>query len=200
MMVAVVLSPTASSVDFNARDDYFFRLIGSNDNQGRLLAEEAAAAPMPLIGRNGSRPFPRGRPANQIEAGPTSSGLAATPFIYLFCPSEDKKLLALNAVVLAWSDGKTCIPLTFRSLPGSLPRSTGKEWRRSSGDGWRFFPLVQTGLSDLIHERKVGTEIFVSIATLAAVCGGETVAGTVLMVIILIAEFILTENSPQVRC
>lgn len=39
----VVISPTASSVDFNARDDYFFRLIGSNDNQGRLLAEEAAA-------------------------------------------------------------------------------------------------------------------------------------------------------------
>lgn len=39
----VVLSPTASSVDFSARDDYFFRLIGSNDNQGRLLAEEAVA-------------------------------------------------------------------------------------------------------------------------------------------------------------
>lgn len=39
----VVLSPTASSADFGARDDYFFRLIGSNDNQGRLLAEEAVA-------------------------------------------------------------------------------------------------------------------------------------------------------------
>jgi hypothetical protein len=33
---------------------------------------------------------------------------------YLFCPSEDRKLLALNAVVLGWTDGKVFIPLTFR--------------------------------------------------------------------------------------
>jgi putative transposase len=33
---------------------------------------------------------------------------------YLFCPSENKKMLALNVVVLGWSDGKTFIPLTFR--------------------------------------------------------------------------------------
>ena len=28
-----------------------------------------------------------------------------------------------------------------------------------------LYPLVKTGLMDLIHERKVGTEIFVTIAT-----------------------------------
>ena len=52
-----------------------------------------------------------------------------------------------------------------------------------------LYPLLKTGLLDLIHERKIGTEIFVTIATLVAMLGGEAVAGAVLMVIILIAEF-----------
>src|SRR6266498_634405 len=51
-----------------------------------------------------------------------------------------------------------------------------------------LYPLVKTGLSDLVHERKIGTEIFVSVATGIAVAGGEYVAGSVLMTIILIAE------------
>ena len=62
-----------------------------------------------------------------------------------------------------------------------------------------LYPLVKTGLLDLIHERKVGTEIFVTIATLVAVTGGETVAGAVLMVIILIAEFIAELNMDRAR-
>lgn len=62
-----------------------------------------------------------------------------------------------------------------------------------------LYPLVKTGLLDLIHERKVGTEIFVTIATLVAVLGGETVAGAVLMVIILIAEFIADLNTDRAR-
>ena len=62
-----------------------------------------------------------------------------------------------------------------------------------------LYPLVKTGLVDLIHERKVGTEIFVTIATLVAVLGGETVAGAVLMVIILIAEFIAELNTDRAR-
>ena len=37
-----------------------------------------------------------------------------------------------------------------------------------------LYPLVKTGLLDLIHERKIGTEIFVTVATLVAVLGGET--------------------------
>ena len=53
-----------------------------------------------------------------------------------------------------------------------------------------LYPLVKTGLLDLVLDHKIGTEIFVTIATLVAVLGGETVAGAVLMVIILIAEFI----------
>ena len=62
-----------------------------------------------------------------------------------------------------------------------------------------LYPLVKTGIMDLIHERKIGTEIFVTIATLVAVLGGETVAGAVLMVIILIAEFIAELNTDRAR-
>ena len=62
-----------------------------------------------------------------------------------------------------------------------------------------LYPLVKTGVLDLIHERKVGTEIFVTVATLVAVFGGETVAGAVLMVIILIAEFIAELNTDRAR-
>lgn len=62
-----------------------------------------------------------------------------------------------------------------------------------------LYPLVKTGLLDLIRERKIGTEIFVTIATLVAVFGGETVAGAVLMVIILIAEFIAELNTDRAR-
>ena len=62
-----------------------------------------------------------------------------------------------------------------------------------------LYPLVKTGVLDLIHERKIGTEIFVTIATLVAVLGGETVAGAVLMVIILIAEFIADLNTDRAR-
>ena len=62
-----------------------------------------------------------------------------------------------------------------------------------------LYPLVKTGLEDLIRERKIGTEIFVTIATLVAVFGGEAVAGAVLMVIILIAEFIADLNADRAR-
>src|SRR5215218_7431103 len=62
-----------------------------------------------------------------------------------------------------------------------------------------LYPLVKTGFLDLIHDRKIGTEIFVSIATLIAVLGGETIAGAVLMVIILIAEFIADLNTDRAR-
>ena len=62
-----------------------------------------------------------------------------------------------------------------------------------------LYPLVKTGLLDLFRERKVGTEIFVTVATLVAVFGGETVAGAVLMVIILIAESIAELNTERAR-
>lgn len=62
-----------------------------------------------------------------------------------------------------------------------------------------LYPLVKTGVMDLLHERKIGTEIFVTIATTIALIGGEYVAGAVLMCIILIAEFIAELNTDRAR-
>jgi len=39
----VLISPTISSIDFSGKDDYFFRVIGANDQQGEALARKALA-------------------------------------------------------------------------------------------------------------------------------------------------------------
>ena len=62
-----------------------------------------------------------------------------------------------------------------------------------------LYPLVKTGVLDLVRERKIGTEIFVTVATVIAMIGGEYVAGAVLMTIILIAEFIAELNTERAR-
>ena len=36
-----------------------------------------------------------------------------------------------------------------------------------------LYPLAKTGLSDLVHEHNIGTEIFVTFATIFALIGGE---------------------------
>ena len=62
-----------------------------------------------------------------------------------------------------------------------------------------LYPLAKTGLLDLVHEHKIGTEVFVTIATVIAMVGHEYVAGATLMVIILIAEFIAELNTDRAR-
>ena len=62
-----------------------------------------------------------------------------------------------------------------------------------------LYPLLLTGLIDLFRERKIGTEIFVTVATIIAMVGHEYVAGAVLMTIILIAEFIAELNTDRAR-
>ncbi len=62
-----------------------------------------------------------------------------------------------------------------------------------------LYPLVKVGLVDLVRERKIGTEIFVTVATIIAMIGGEYVAGSVLLNIILIAEFIADLNTDRAR-
>ena len=62
-----------------------------------------------------------------------------------------------------------------------------------------LYPLVKKGVLDLFRERKIGTEIFVTVATSVAIMGGEYVAGSVLMGIILIAEFIADLNTDRAR-
>src|SRR6266545_2752004 len=60
-----------------------------------------------------------------------------------------------------------------------------------------LYPLVKTGVLDLIHDHKIGTEIFVTLATVIAMIGGEYTAGAIIMVIILIAEFIADINTER---
>lgn len=62
-----------------------------------------------------------------------------------------------------------------------------------------LYPLAKAGLRDLLRARKIGTEIFVTVATVIALVGGEYVAASVLMTIILIAEFIADLNTDRAR-
>ncbi len=62
-----------------------------------------------------------------------------------------------------------------------------------------LWPLATQGVRALAREHLVGTELFVTIATLVAVVGGEPLAGAVLMTIILIAEFIAGLNTERAR-
>ena len=62
-----------------------------------------------------------------------------------------------------------------------------------------LYPLAKAGLLELWHERKIGTELFVTVATLIAFLGGEYVAAAVLMTIILIAEYIADFNTDRAR-
>ena len=62
-----------------------------------------------------------------------------------------------------------------------------------------LYPLVKTGVRDLVRERKIGTEIFISVATCIAIAGREYVAASVLMTIILIAEFVADFNTDRAR-
>lgn len=62
-----------------------------------------------------------------------------------------------------------------------------------------LYPLVKKGLLDLVRERKIGTEIFVTVATVVALIGKEYVAAAVLLDIILIAEFIADLNTDRAR-
>ena len=62
-----------------------------------------------------------------------------------------------------------------------------------------LYPLIRDGVRKLLQQRKVGTEIFVSIATIVAVGGGEYMAASVLMTIILIAELVADLNTDRAR-
>lgn len=62
-----------------------------------------------------------------------------------------------------------------------------------------LYPLAAAGIRDLWHDWKVSTELFVTIATIIAVLGGEYVAAAVLMTIILIAEYIADLNTDRAR-
>ena len=94
---------------------------------------------------------------------------------------EVGRILGVGLVVLAFRFGVAPLPVLFIAVAAGL------------------YPLAKTGLLDLVRERKIGTEVFVTIATVIAMLGREYIAGAVLMTIILIAEFIAEWNTERAR-
>lgn len=62
-----------------------------------------------------------------------------------------------------------------------------------------LYSLVKTAAHDLIKERKIGTEIFITIAVIVSIFGKEYLAGSVVLMIILIAEYIASASGEKAR-
>ncbi len=62
-----------------------------------------------------------------------------------------------------------------------------------------LYSLVKTAILDLIKERKIGTELFITIAVIVSVLGKEYLAGAVVLMIILIAEYIASASGERAR-
>src|SRR5215210_128161 len=94
---------------------------------------------------------------------------------------EVARIVGVAAVILLYRGGLVPLPILLVAVAVGL------------------YPLVRTGVLDLVHEHKIGTEIFITLATLIALIGGEYTAGAIIMVIILIAEFIADLNTERAR-
>ena len=94
---------------------------------------------------------------------------------------EIARIVGVGVVILLYQQGVVPLPVLFGAVAAGL------------------YPLAKTGLLELRRERKIGTEIFVTIATVIAMLGREYVAGSILMVIILIAELIAELNTERAR-
>lgn len=62
-----------------------------------------------------------------------------------------------------------------------------------------LYSLLKTAVKDLVKERKIGTEIFITIAVIISVLGKEYLAGSVVLMIILIAEYIASASGEKAR-
>lgn len=62
-----------------------------------------------------------------------------------------------------------------------------------------LYSLVKVAVMDLVKERKIGTEIFITIAVVISVLGKEYLAGSVVLMIILIAEYIASASGERAR-
>lgn len=62
-----------------------------------------------------------------------------------------------------------------------------------------LYSLVRVAVIDLVKERKIGTEIFITIAVVISILGKEYLAGSVVLMIILIAEYIASASGEKAR-
>ncbi len=94
---------------------------------------------------------------------------------------EIARIIGVGIVVALYAAGVVPVPVLLAGVAVGL------------------YPLVKTGVLTLVHERRIGTEVFVTIATVIAMIGREFVAGAILMTIILIAELIAELNTERAR-
>ena len=62
-----------------------------------------------------------------------------------------------------------------------------------------LYSLLKVALTDLVKERKIGTELFITVAVVVSVLGKEYLAGSVVLMIILIAEYIASASGERAR-
>ncbi len=62
-----------------------------------------------------------------------------------------------------------------------------------------LYALIKTAGEELVKERKIGTELFVTIAVIVSILGKEYLAGAVVLMIILIAEYIASASGEKAR-
>ena len=62
-----------------------------------------------------------------------------------------------------------------------------------------LYSLVKTAVVEIYKERKIGTELFITIAVIISVLGKEYLAGAVVLMIILIAEYIASASTEKAR-
>jgi heavy metal translocating P-type ATPase len=62
-----------------------------------------------------------------------------------------------------------------------------------------LYSLVRVAATDLWQERKIGTELFITVAVMVSVLGKEYLAGSVVLMIILIAEYIASASGEKAR-
>ncbi|MEO5815866.1 MAG: cation-translocating P-type ATPase [Gemmatimonadaceae bacterium] len=94
---------------------------------------------------------------------------------------EIARIVVVGIVIAAYAAGFVPLPVLLVAVAVGL------------------YPLLKTGVLDLVREHKIGTEIFVTIATAIAMLGREYTAGAILMMIILIAELVAELNTERAR-
>lgn len=115
------------------------------------------------------------------ESGP-SPRTPGDPALFTWARKrEAARIVLVAALTLLYWRGLIALPLLVLTLVIGL------------------YPLARAGVLELWRERKIGTELFVTIATIIAFLGGEYVAAAVLMTIILIAEYIADLNTDRAR-
>ncbi|MFZ2253297.1 MAG: cation-translocating P-type ATPase [Minisyncoccia bacterium] len=62
-----------------------------------------------------------------------------------------------------------------------------------------LYPLSKTAVIELFRNRKIGTELFITAAVIISILGGEYLAGAIVLMIILIAEYIASVSGERAR-